>query len=179
MTMLMSRETVVILIIDVYSICFQPNEIEYQQYKSCLVLLPDYCCLWSRETVVILIIDVHSICFQPNKTEYQQYKRCLELLPDYYCLWSRETVVILIIDVYSICFQPNKTEYQQYKRCLELLPDYCCLWSGSSCSIFSFGFRLPWHYENMLFKYTENFATKKWKFLDKKILIFFIFVLKT
>ena len=30
-----------------------------------------------------------------------------------------------------------------------------------------------------LVKYNENFTTKKWKFSDKKILIFFIFVLKT
>ena len=30
-----------------------------------------------------------------------------------------------------------------------------------------------------LFKYTENFTTKKWKFSDKKPLIFFIFLLKT
>ena len=30
-----------------------------------------------------------------------------------------------------------------------------------------------------LFKYIENFTTKKWKFSDKKILIFFIFLLKT
>ena len=30
-----------------------------------------------------------------------------------------------------------------------------------------------------LFKYTENFTTKKWKFSDKKILIFFILLLKT
>ena len=29
-----------------------------------------------------------------------------------------------------------------------------------------------------LFKYTENFTTKKWKFSDKKILIFFTFLLK-
>ena len=29
-----------------------------------------------------------------------------------------------------------------------------------------------------LFKYTENFTTKKWKFSDKKSLIFFIFLLK-
>ena len=31
------------------------------------------------------------------------------------------------------------------------------------------------HYENMPFKYTENFTTKKWKFSDKQ---FFIFLLK-
>ena len=30
-----------------------------------------------------------------------------------------------------------------------------------------------------LFKYTENFTKKKWKFSDKKILIFFTFLLKT
>ena len=30
-----------------------------------------------------------------------------------------------------------------------------------------------------LFKNTENFTNKKWKFSDKKILIFFIFLLKT
>ena len=30
-----------------------------------------------------------------------------------------------------------------------------------------------------LFKYIENFTIKKWKFSDKKILIFFIFLLKT
>ena len=30
-----------------------------------------------------------------------------------------------------------------------------------------------------LFKYTENFTTKKWKFSDKTILIFFLFLLKT
>ena len=30
-----------------------------------------------------------------------------------------------------------------------------------------------------LFKYIENFTTKKWKFSDKKNLIFFIFLLKT
>ena len=30
-----------------------------------------------------------------------------------------------------------------------------------------------------LFKYTENFITKKWKFSDKKNLIFFKFLLKT
>ena len=29
-----------------------------------------------------------------------------------------------------------------------------------------------------LFKYTENFTTKKWKFTDKKSIIFFIFLLK-
>ena len=29
-----------------------------------------------------------------------------------------------------------------------------------------------------LYKYTENFTTKKWKFSDKKILIVFIFLLK-
>ena len=29
-----------------------------------------------------------------------------------------------------------------------------------------------------LFEYTENFTAKKWKFSDKKILIFFIFLLK-
>ena len=28
-----------------------------------------------------------------------------------------------------------------------------------------------------LFKYTENFTTKKWKFSEKKVLIFFIFLL--
>ena len=33
-----------------------------------------------------------------------------------------------------------------------------------------------YHYQN---KYAENFTTKKWKFSDKKILIFFIFLLKT
>ena len=30
-----------------------------------------------------------------------------------------------------------------------------------------------------LFKYTENFTTKKWQFFRQKILIFFIFLLKT
>ena len=30
-----------------------------------------------------------------------------------------------------------------------------------------------------LFKYTENFTTKKWKFSDKKILVFFLFLLET
>ena len=30
-----------------------------------------------------------------------------------------------------------------------------------------------------LFKYTEKFTTKKWKFSDKKTLICFIFLLKT
>ena len=30
-----------------------------------------------------------------------------------------------------------------------------------------------------LFKYTENFPTKKWKFLDKNSVFFFIFLLKT
>ena len=30
-----------------------------------------------------------------------------------------------------------------------------------------------------LYKYTEKFTTKNWKFSDKKILIFFIFLLKT
>ena len=30
-----------------------------------------------------------------------------------------------------------------------------------------------------LFKYIENFNIKTWKILDKKILIFFIFLLKT
>ena len=30
-----------------------------------------------------------------------------------------------------------------------------------------------------LFNYTENFTMKKWKFSDKKILIFVIFLLKT
>ena len=33
--------------------------------------------------------------------------------------------------------------------------------------------------KTVLFKYTENFITKRWKFSDKKILIFFIFLLKT
>ena len=30
-----------------------------------------------------------------------------------------------------------------------------------------------------LFKYRENFTSKNWKFSDKNILIFFIFLLKT
>ena len=30
-----------------------------------------------------------------------------------------------------------------------------------------------------LFKYIENFTTKKWKFSDEKILIFFLILLKT
>ena len=30
-----------------------------------------------------------------------------------------------------------------------------------------------------LFKYTENFTTKKWKFSDEKFWYFFIFLLKT
>ena len=30
-----------------------------------------------------------------------------------------------------------------------------------------------------LFKYTENFTTKKWKFTDKKFWYFFIFLPKT
>ena len=33
--------------------------------------------------------------------------------------------------------------------------------------------------KTFLFKYTENFTTRKWKFSDKKILIFFIFLLNT
>ena len=35
------------------------------------------------------------------------------------------------------------------------------------------------HYENMSLKYTENFTTKKWKFSDKKILVVFMFLLKS
>ena len=30
-----------------------------------------------------------------------------------------------------------------------------------------------------LFKYIENFTSKNWKFSDKKILIYFLFLLKT
>ena len=30
-----------------------------------------------------------------------------------------------------------------------------------------------------LFKYIENFTSKNWKFSDKKLLLFFIFLLKT
>ena len=52
----------------------------------------------------------------------------------------------------------------------------------SSYNIYSYvnyvvrGFNIT---KTRLYKYTENFTTKKWKFSDKKILIFFILLLKT
>ena len=36
-----------------------------------------------------------------------------------------------------------------------------------------------YHYDTYLFKYTENFATKKWKFSDKTFWYLFIFLLET
>ena len=40
-------------------------------------------------------------------------------------------------------------------------------------------FRAFIHKENTLFKYIENFTSKNWKFSDKKVWYFFIFLLKT
>ena len=50
------------------------------------------------------------------------------------------------------------------------------LWPVLSVCVFVAGFTIT---KTCLFKYTENFTTKKWKCWDKKFWCFFIYLLKT
>ena len=55
------------------------------------------------------------------------------------------------------------------------------LFLSKTLTLFNFSFESSVYgsiTKTRLFKYTENFTTKNWKFSDKKILIFFKFLLK-